>query len=174
MLLLIAAFGGCERATVHDPAPHSVTLTSEDFEDGGTIPQQFTCTGTNLSPELSWQNLPSGTHSLALVVSDPDSFLGAYVHWVVYNLPPEPDHLAQGAAKAGALPKGASEGLNSGKRIGYSGPCPPGRSAHRYLFTLYALDARVAHAPPVNREQLMKAMDGHVLGSGELMGRFSR
>jgi Raf kinase inhibitor-like YbhB/YbcL family protein len=173
-LVLATLPWGCKRAAVHDPAPNSLTLTSDAFQQGQLIPQQFTCSGTNISPELSWGNLPPATKSLALVVSDTDSLLGAYVHWLLYNLPPEPDHLAQGVPAVEALPNGASQGINSGNHAGYTGPCPPGSSAHHYVFTLYALDAKLAPSSPVKEEQLMNAMEGHVLASGQLTGRFSR
>ncbi|MGC2399398.1 MAG: YbhB/YbcL family Raf kinase inhibitor-like protein [Acidobacteriaceae bacterium] len=173
-LVLAAAAHGCRRASVHDPAPNSLTVSSDDFQQGKLIPQQFSCRGANVSPTLSWGNLPPGTKSLALVVSDSDSFLGAYVHWVLYNLPPEPNHLAQGVPGVETLPSGARQGGNSGDTVGYSGPCPPGRSPHRYVFTLYALDAKLAPSSPMKKDQLMKAMEGHVLASGQLTGRFPR
>jgi Raf kinase inhibitor-like YbhB/YbcL family protein len=173
-LVLAALPWGCKLPVVHDPAPNSVTLTSDDFQQGQMIPQQFTCVGTNISPELSWAKLPPGTKSLALVVYDPDSFLGAYAHWLLYNLPPEPNHLSQGVPAVEALQNGATQGINSGKRVGYSGPCPPGKSAHRYVFTLYALDARLAISSPVKKDRFMEAMEGHVLASGQLTGRFAR
>jgi Raf kinase inhibitor-like YbhB/YbcL family protein len=181
ILLLVALPSACKESSVVDPAPNSVKLTSDDFQEGQQIPQRFTCTGNNISPALSWENLPAGTKSLTLLVSDPDAILRAYVHWVLYNLPPEPNHLAQGVQAIETLPDGARQGKNSGKRIGYSGPCPPGKSPHRYIFTLYALDTRLDAGPPpastgsaISKDQLMKLMQGHVLASGQLTGKFSR
>jgi len=172
VLLVIFASSGCRKASTKDP--DSVALTSDAFHQGENIPQQFTCKGTNISPALSWGHLPPGTKSLALVVSDPDSFLGAYVHWVIYDLPPEPDHLAERIPPAETLPDGARQGTNSGDTVGYIGPCPPGRAPHRYVFTLYALDTSLNPPPPAKKQQLMQSMQGHILASGQLMGYFAR
>jgi Raf kinase inhibitor-like YbhB/YbcL family protein len=174
VLLLMATPMACRRASVKNPSPGSIKLTSSGFRQGEGIPQRFTCKGANTSPGLSWSNLPPGTKSLALVVSDPDSFLGSYVHWVLYNLPPEADHLDAGVPTVERLPNGARQGMNSGDAVGYTGPCPPGRSPHRYVFTLYAVDGPLSPASPVKKELLMQSMDGHVLASGELTGHFPR
>src|SRR5262249_19125703 len=120
-----------------------LTIRSSSFSPGGEIPRLHTCEGKDVSPALAVEGGPHGAHSLALVVHDPDApDPGAprmdYVHWVLYNLPPDTKALPQGASES-ALPKGTLSGLNDWKRTGYGGPCPPiGR--HRYYFVLYALD----------------------------------
>ena len=172
--LLLAGLSGCRQASVNDRAPMSLTLASEGFRQGENIPQQFTCSGANISPALSWNRLPPNTKSLALLVTDPDSLFGAYVHWILYNLPPEPNHIAAGVPRSEVLPDGAKQGMNTDDAIGYTGPCPPGNDIHRYVFTLYALDTMLSPPSPVNKKQLVQAMEGHVLASGQLMGRYHR
>jgi Raf kinase inhibitor-like YbhB/YbcL family protein len=172
--LIIGALSGCRQSSVTDRVPMSVTLTSTGFQPGGNIPEQFSCHGANLSPALSWGSLPANTKSVALVVTDPDSLLGSYVHWVLYNLPPESSHIAEDIPRSEVLPNGAKQGLNTGNEIGYAGPCPPGESVHRYIFTLYALDTMLSPSSPVDKKQLMNLMEGHVLAAGQLMGRYHR
>ena len=152
-------------------------LTSTDFLAGGTIPPIHTCDGTNVSPRLSWSGLPAGTQSLALIVDDPDAPDPAapkmtWVHWVLYNLPPQPAHLPAGVREAN-LPPGTRSGLNDWKKTGYGGPCPPiGR--HRYVHKLYALDAVLPDLGQPTKAQLEKAMHGHVLAQAELVGTYQR
>ncbi len=172
--LIVVGLSGCRQASVNDRAPRSLTVSSVSFRQGENIPQQFTCSGANISPAISWNALPPNTKSLALLVTDPDSFSGSYVHWVLYNLPPEPNHIAEGVPRSEVLPGGAKQGSNSDDAIGYTGPCPPGNSVHRYVFTLYALDNILSPLSPVNKEQVMKSMEGHVLASGQLVGRYHR
>lgn len=121
----------------------ALVLNSDAFVDGDPIPRRFTCEGENVSPSLTWDNLPAGTESLVLIVDDPDAPDPAaprmvWDHWVLYNLPATAPGLPEGVA-AGVLPAGTGEGINSWGRTGYGGPCPPiGR--HRYFHRLYALD----------------------------------
>jgi Raf kinase inhibitor-like YbhB/YbcL family protein len=174
VFLLPAGLMACRQASVNDRVPMSLTLSSPDFRQGQTIPDQFTCSGANTSPALSWGTLPSNTKSLVLLVTDPDSLSGAYVHWVLYNLPPDPNHVDAAMPHSEVLPGGAKQGLNTDDAIGYTGPCPPGKSTHRYVFTLYALDAMLSPESPVNKKQLLQAMKGHVLATGQLTGRYQR
>ena len=121
----------------------SMTISSPAFAHQSMIPARHTCDGRDVSPALAWSGLPSGTRSLALIVDDPDAPDPAaprtiWVHWVLYNITPDTDGVAEGIA-AQALPAGTLQGLNDWHRVGYGGPCPPiGR--HRYFFKLYALD----------------------------------
>jgi Raf kinase inhibitor-like YbhB/YbcL family protein len=172
--LIVGGLLGCRQTSVNDRAPMSLTLTSASFRQGQNIPQQFTCDGADLSPALSWSNPPANTKSFALLVTDPDSLLGAYVHWILYNLPPGSNGIGEGIPRTGVLPSGAMQGVNSGDAAGYSGPCPPGEATHRYLFTLYALDTILSPSSPVDKSALSKSMEGHVLASGQLMGRYHR
>ena len=155
----------------------NMILTSTVFFQGGTIPQRYTCDGSDVSPPLAWFGLPAGTKSLALIVDDPDAPDPAapkmtWVHWVLYNLPPVAGELPEGAP-AKALPPGALPGVNDWQRTGYGGPCPPvGR--HRYFFKLYALDAVLPDLGGPAKAAVEKAMQGHVLGHAELMGQYQR
>ncbi len=150
------------------------TLRSPAFQEGGSIPARYTCDGEDLSPPLEWSGVPEGTRSLALVVDDPDAPDPAapkmvWVHWVLYNLPPDSTGLPEGVT---ALPPGTLEGLNDWKRTGWGGPCPPvGR--HRYFFRLYALDTELPDLGTPTRAQLLEAMKGHVLGEAVLMGTYA-
>jgi len=154
-----------------------LTITSSAFSQNGEIPAKCTCDGKDVSPPLAWSGLPAGTKSLALIVDDPDAPDPAapkmtWVHWVLYNIPPEATGLPEGA-KAGELPKGTKEALNDWRRTGYGGPCPPiGR--HPYFHKLYALDVVLPELGKATKQDLEKAMKGHVLASAELIGTYKR
>jgi Raf kinase inhibitor-like YbhB/YbcL family protein len=157
--------------------PVSISLTSEVFTANGPIPVRFTCDGEDLSPPLAWSGLPEGTKSLALIVDDPDAPDPAapkmtWVHWVLYNMPPTASGLTEGVAAAD-LPAGTREGLNDWKRTGYGGPCPP-IGQHRYFHKLYALDRVLPDLGTPTKAELEKAMEGHLLGRGELIGTYER
>lgn len=155
----------------------SLSLTSSDFSAGGAIPAQHTCDGTNLSPSLSWSGVPAGTKSFALVVDDPDAPDPAapkttWVHWVLYNIPPDTAELPQGG-RGSALPRGTQAGRNDWNNAAYGGPCPPvGR--HRYFHKLYALDVVLPDLGHPTKQQLEQAMHGHVLEQCELVGTYQR
>jgi Raf kinase inhibitor-like YbhB/YbcL family protein len=146
-----------------------VSISSSAFVHGGAIPRRHTCDGVDVSPELAWGSLPSGVRSLALIVDDPDAPRGTFTHWVVYGLSPSLRGIPEGA-----LPKGAHQGVNDFRRTAWSGPCPPGGRSHRYFFRLYALDAEITGLHQPSRTQLLHALEGHVLGTGELMGTYGR
>jgi Raf kinase inhibitor-like YbhB/YbcL family protein len=150
-------------------------LESSAFTASGEIPARFTCDGADVSPPLGWSDLPAGTRSLALIIDDPDAPDPAaprrvWVHWVIYNLPPDAAGLAEGASPD-ALPKGTLAGLNDWKRTRYGGPCPPiGR--HRYFHRLYALDIVLPDLQQPDKAALLRALQGHVLGQAELVGTY--
>jgi hypothetical protein len=152
----------------------SLKLTSTAFQPGGTIPKKFTCDGPDVSPALAWSDAPAGTMSFALIMDDPDAPVGTWVHWVLYDLPAGTHELAEGVAKQEELPDGARQGRNDFRRIGYGGPCPPPGPAHRYFFKLYALDQKLGLKAGATKADVEKAMKGHVLAQGELMGRYGR
>jgi Raf kinase inhibitor-like YbhB/YbcL family protein len=172
LALLALSLLGCSRASIDSRVPMSVVVTSDSFKQGGDIPQRFTCRGANISPTISWRSLPPGTKSVALTVTDSHSIFGPYVHWVLYNQSPEPSRIAEDLPKAESLSDGAKQGINSDGAIGYAGPCPSGASPHQYVFTIYALDTILTPATPVDKTQLMKAMKGHILAAGQLIGRY--
>ena len=168
-LILIA----CSRPAQKAPeGPMTLSLTSPAFAANGPIPAVHTCDGRDLSPPLAWSGVPPAAKSLALVVDDPDAPRGTWVHWVVYNLPPSAAGLAEGAG-SGALPAGALGGVNDFKRASYDGPCPPS-GRHRYFHKLYALDIVVEGMDGPTASELERAMQGHVLARGELVGTYER
>jgi Raf kinase inhibitor-like YbhB/YbcL family protein len=151
-----------------------MTLTSKAFRDGEVIPKQHTADGADLSPPLAWTGIPEGAKSLALICDDPDAPTGTWVHWVLWNLPPETRELPQGVPAKETLPSGAKQGKNDFRKVGYNGPAPPPGSAHRYYFKLYALDATLDLAPGATKKQLLDAMGSRVLAQGQLMGKYQR
>jgi Raf kinase inhibitor-like YbhB/YbcL family protein len=151
------------------------TLTSTAFRDGAAIPVKHTCDGVDVSPPLAWTGAPAGTRSFALIADDPDAPAGSWVHWVVYNLPAAVSELPENVAKVEALDLGgARQGRNDFRRPGYGGPCPPPGPAHRYVFTLYALDAPLTLKAGAQRKDVETTMEGHVLGSAQLLGTYAR
>ena len=151
----------------------ALSISSTDFAAGKSIPADFSCKGRNISPALAWTGAPANTASFALILEDPDAPSGTFVHWVIYNIPAISKGLAQGVAQQPTFDDGAAQGNNSGNRQYYEGPCPPS-GTHRYFFRLYALDTRLEIAPRATADQLRKAMQGHILAQGELMGTFSK
>jgi Raf kinase inhibitor-like YbhB/YbcL family protein len=148
-------------------------MTSTAFQQEGMIPSRYTCDGEDISPPLNWSTSPSGTRSFALICDDPDAPAGTWVHWVVYNMPPERRGTEEAFPKDQELPDGTRQGKNDFRRIGYGGPCPPG-GTHRYYFKLYALDAMIDLEPGATKEALVKAMQGHILEQTVFMGRYKR
>ena len=155
----------------------SLNVTSTAFAQNGSIPPRYTCEGDDTSPPLSWSGAPSGTRSFALIVDDPDAPDPAkpqrvYVHWVVYNIPATVTSLPENASKKG-LPAGAVQGKNDWGKTQYGGPCPPiGR--HRYYFKLYALDSELTGLSSPTKADLLKAIQGHVIANGELIGTYQK
>jgi Raf kinase inhibitor-like YbhB/YbcL family protein len=177
-LAVAPACGGPQRSDAgeEEEGPMAFTMTSTAFTDRGTIPALHTCDAEDLSPELSWDQPPVGTRSLALVCDDPDAPMGTWVHWVLYDIPPETSGLPEGVPATERLsqPGGARQGKNDFGRVGYGGPCPPPGKPHRYFFRLYALDALLELEPGATKGQLEKAMEGHVLGAAGLVGTYAR
>lgn len=151
----------------------AIQLTSEAFSDGTMIPKRFTCDGEDLSPPLSWSGLPAGTGSLALICDDPDAPVGTWDHWVLFNIPASATGLPVNVPAKAILDDGSVHGNNSWGRLGYGGPCPPG-GTHRYFFKLYALDIALNLKTGATKSQLVKAMEGHILDQGQLMGKYRR
>jgi len=150
-------------------------IESPAFGNNGEIPRKYTCEGADVSPPLSWAGLPEGTRSLVLIVDDPDAPdpkapRMTWVHWVLYNLPPEATGLPEAVAE---LPPGTRQAHNDWKRTGYSGPCPPiGR--HRYFHKLYALDTVLPNLGEATKTQLEQVMTGHVLAKAEVVGTYQK
>jgi Raf kinase inhibitor-like YbhB/YbcL family protein len=167
LLALLIAAAGCEK-----PAPEkgsAFRLTSPAFEPGTTIPKKHTGEAEDVSPELKWNSPPEGTRSLALICDDPDAPRDEpWVHWVIFNIDPKLDGLPEGYA-------GAIQGKTDFGRPGYGGPMPPpGSGTHRYVFKLYALKARLDLKEEATKKGLLKAMEGSILGTAELVGTYQR
>ena len=145
-------------------------LKSSVFQHLGLIPQRYTCDGEDVSPPLTWSDLPPNTKSLCLICDDPDAPMGTWDHWVIVNLPSELSHLPEGIQ---TFPEGTLLGRNSWGRSDYGGPCPPDRE-HRYYFTLYALDKDLDVSEGVSKQDVLTAMTGHILNQTVLMGRYNR
>ncbi len=148
-------------------------LLSSAFVQGDPIPAAFSCDGENISPRLTWTHPPDGPLSFALILDDPDAPVGTWVHWVLFNIPAEARSLPESIGPDPVLANGAVHGSNSWNSIGYGGPCPPG-GEHRYFFKLYALDSVLELEVGATKEQLLAAMEGHILGQTDLMGTYSR
>lgn len=149
-------------------------IRSSAFGSGEMIPVKYTCDGADFSPSLEWTAGPAGTKSFALICDDPDAPMGTWVHWVIYDIPAAATMLAEGITREKDLPGGGTQGINDFRRTGYGGPCPPGGRTHRYFFKLYALDAALGLKPGITKDQLLKAMKGHVLAEAQLMGTYKR
>ena len=153
----------------------ALSLKSSAFEHGAEIPRRYTCQGRDVSPPLTWSDPPEGTESFVLIVDDPDAPdpdqpRMTWVHWVVYNLPPDTKGLSETAAD---LPAGAAVGKNDWKRCEYGGPCPPiGR--HRYFHKLFALDTMLAGLSQPTKADIERAMEGHILDRAELVGTYRK
>jgi len=170
-------FYGCGNGETGSPADGGgkmeIKITSPAFEDGGMIAPKYTCDGADISPPLRWESVPEATTAIALICDDPDAPVGTWVHWVLFNLPADAGQLAENIPTDETLPNGARQGKNDFRNIGYGGPCPPG-GTHRYFFKLYALDSALALSPGATKDQLLSAMKGHILGQGQLIGRYKR
>ena len=159
----------------------TIKLTSSAFKNQQPIPKKYTEDGSDISPQLAWENLPPGTRQLALVCDDPDApTKEPWVHWVIYQISSDVRGLAEHVPPDPSLkePAGALQGQNSwpsGRTIGYRGPAPPrGHGRHHYQFRLYALDAALSLEPGLDKTALLRAVKGHVLAEGLLVGTYER
>jgi Raf kinase inhibitor-like YbhB/YbcL family protein len=153
-----------------------LSITSTAFTEGGAIPRKHSCDGADASPPLTWSGTPQGTAAFALIVDDPDAPARTWVHWVLYDVPATLSALPENVAKTERLKElgGAVQGKSDFKRVGYGGPCPPPGPAHRYYFKLYALGARLGLPAGASKQDVERAMDGHVLATAQLMGTYAR
>lgn len=155
------------------PAGPQLSVFSSAFSNGGMIPQDYTCEGSNYSPPISWIGAPAQTKTLALIVDDPDAPGKTWVHWVLFNLPGSVTELSARIPPLETLPNGARQGTNDFRKLGYGGACPPA-GTHRYFFKVYALDTELSLGSNATAGDLMKAMDGHVLAEGQMVGKYVR
>ena len=156
----------------------AIKVTSSAFGAGAAIPRRYTGDGEDQSPPLNWQGVPAEAGGLALICDDPDAPTPEpWVHWVMYQIPVQTDGLSEGVPtdKRPTKPAGAAQGKNSWKTIGYRGPAPPkAHGTHHYHFKLYALDRHFDLKPGLNKDELLKAIQGHILAQGELIGTYER
>lgn len=143
-------------------------ITSSAFENGTEIPQKYTCEGPNINPPLSFWDVPEDAKSLVLMIEDPNAPAKPWVHWLVFNIPPNSDGF-----KENSIPKGAVEGLCNGNTFGYEGPCPP-ENVHNYLFKLYAIDKVLDIPNESDRKDVLKAIEGHVIEETQLVGKYKK
>ncbi len=149
--------------SVESPAP-VFSLTSPEFREGATIPDRYTCRGSDINPPLVIANIPEGTKAMALTVHDPDGMAGVWVHWVVFNIPPQTVSI-----KETAVP--GTQALNDFGNFYYGGPCPPDQKPHHYVFTLYALNVFLDSVNEgATKDTLEKAMAGKIIAKTALTG----
>lgn len=168
-LILIFAIGCAQQEQQNrvETEVANMKLASPAFADNGAIPPEYTCDGADLSPLLVISDVPSNAKSLALIMDDPDAPMGTFVHWVVWNIPPETREIRKGSEPDGV------QGRTDFRKFGYGGPCPPS-GTHRYFFKLYALDTVLNLAEGSAKKDLENAMQGHILEKAELMGTYKR
>jgi Raf kinase inhibitor-like YbhB/YbcL family protein len=181
ILVLLVLISGCiasepdeETLIEEDINMDAISISSDVFENGGMLSSEYTCDGSDVSPDLSWDTVPAGTQSIALIVDDPDAPGKTWVHWVIYNIPANSSGLPLGVPRNETLDDDVQQGKNDFGRIGYNGPCPPPGKAHRYFFKVYALDTTLSLKSGATKSQLEAAMSGHILAQGEMVGKYGR
>jgi Raf kinase inhibitor-like YbhB/YbcL family protein len=178
VIVSVLLFCSCKDAEQADSGAEGgkkmdIKIMSSAFEEGDLIPAKYTCDGADISPPLQWDAVPEGTKSTALISDDPDAPMGTWVHWILWNLPADTKELAENVPADEILPNGARQGTTDFGKIGYGGPCPPS-GTHRYFFKIYALDTELDLAAGARKAELVKAMEGHILGQGQLIGKYKR
>ncbi|MEU1448278.1 YbhB/YbcL family Raf kinase inhibitor-like protein [Streptomyces mirabilis] len=174
VVALTAGCGGASRTPAASAAPTpgasaAIAVTSPAFGDGGTVPRRFTCDGANVSPPLRLSGVPGGAAELVVLAEDPDAASGTFVHWLMWGVDPHETTLG-----AGAVPKGAVQGRNGFGQRRYGGPCPPAGKPHHYVFSVLAADVRLHLPGDATVDAVRRALAGHTVGSGTLVGRYGR
>ncbi len=182
LILASVALAGCSKpaptvtpfpANSAQPNQTEIKLTSSAFKEGEAIPRAYTCDGVNISPPLEWTGVPKTARTIAIVVDDPDAPGGNWVHWVLYNLPADNIGLIENLPFTENLKAGGFQGKNDFGKIGFGGPCPP-TGTHRYFFRIYALESELFLKAGATKAELLKAMEGHIVLQGQLMGTYRR
>lgn len=150
-----------------------INVKSAAFKEGELIPEKYTCSGEGISPPIEWDAAGDSVASYVLICEDPDAPIRTFTHWVLYDLSPETHALPEHVPDKDKLPNGGVHGINSMRKLGYMGPCPPS-GTHRYFFKVFALDKKLELGPGAEKEKVLKAMSGHILGEGQLMGKYSK
>jgi Raf kinase inhibitor-like YbhB/YbcL family protein len=175
-LVLLTYVSGCigqqDKDNIEEvEAMQNISILADAFKYGEVIPSEYTCTGKDISPGLSWTGIPEGTKSVVLIMDDPDAPGGTFVHWVLFNIPAMTQKLPKAVKKDKVLEDFSRQGMTDFGYIGYGGPCPPPGKYHRYFFRIYALDKMLELLPGASRNQIDRAMKDHILANGELMGQ---
>jgi Raf kinase inhibitor-like YbhB/YbcL family protein len=170
--LALALTSGCQSGQDTKGVP-TMKLTSVAIQEGAVIPKKHTADGEDVSPPLKWE-AAQGTKSFALICDDPDAPRGTWVHWVLFNIPPDKTELPEGVEKSPRLPDGSLQGKNDFRNYGYGGPSPPPGKPHRYFFKIYALDNMLELKEGATKQDVEKAMAKHMLAQGQLMGKYGR
>ena len=169
LLMVVLAIPVIDFAQAQSPSGStSLKVTSSAFSDGGKIPKKYTCDDSNVNPPLRIENLPNAVKSLALIVDDPDAPGGTWTHWLLWNIDPKATEIGEHS-----VPQNAVQGTSDFGDARYGGPCPRS-GAHRYYFRAYALDATLSLPSSATKSAVEKAMAGHIIAQGSLMGTYSR
>ena len=178
--LLFPGCAGPQQHVAQPPATNTpkedkaeIKLTSVAFKEGQSIPRTYTCDGVNISPPLDWSGVPKTAKTVAIIADDPDAPAGTWVHWVLYNLPAVNIGMVENLPVSENLKAGGFQGKNDFGKFGYGGPCPPS-GTHRYFFKIYALDSELPSKAGATKAELMKAMEGHIVLQGQLIGTYRR
>ncbi|MGD2039714.1 MAG: YbhB/YbcL family Raf kinase inhibitor-like protein [Anaerolineae bacterium] len=179
ILAILIGSSACGGTADLEPRPEPISdatlsVTSTAFESEDSIPPEYSCDGEDASPPLSWSVPPEGTQSLVLIVDDPDAPAGTWTHWILFDIPASARSLPRAVPSDAIVDGAGTNGRNSWDRLGYGGPCPPNGPAHRYYFTLYALDTELDLEAGADKATVEQAMAGHILTQGQLMGYYSR
>lgn len=149
-----------------------IELTTQ--KDRALMESVHTCDGSDISPEISWTGIPESAKSLILLMEDPDAPLGTFFHWGIYNIRTDQTGLPGNIPKLESTQNGNSQGINGFRKIGYGGPCPPGRKAHRYVFTLYATSHEPTLKPGLTRKELRKILEDDTIEQASVTIKYTR
>ncbi|MDD5593643.1 MAG: YbhB/YbcL family Raf kinase inhibitor-like protein [Candidatus Margulisbacteria bacterium] len=169
LFLILVLFAAGLASALKKGGSKMLTLKSPAFKNQANLPAKYSCQGEGVSPPLVFENVPPKTKSFVLTVEDPDAPSGTFDHWLLFNIPAEVREI-----KEGGIPAGSLAGKNTIGKLDYVSPCPPPGKTHRYIFTLYALDMLLPLDKGVNKQELKKAMTGHVISQASLTGLFKR
>ncbi len=168
VLSLTIIFNCTAKSKKYREVTKKMKIESLAFTNEGVIPSKYTCDGDNINPELKFIDVPENAKSLVLIMDDPDAPMGTWQHWLIWNISPDTKLIEENSE-----PKNAVFGMNDFRRLEYGGPCPPS-GVHRYFFRLYALDKILNLNSGSSREQLERAIKGHIIAEAVLMGKYSR
>jgi len=172
--LIFAAYAGESKDEPTKKEYKEMQIESPAFKDGENIPVKYTCDGKDISPEILWKDILEEVKSLALICDDPDAPLKTWVHWVIYNIPPESEKLNEDIKPVKTLEDGTLQGINNFRNIGYGGPCPPRGAPHHYHFKVYGLDVKLDVKAGITKKELLNKMEGHIIAKGEIVGLYKR